>query len=139
MLNSIRVVDATHATIPGGFGGSRARGWGVKLTLPYPPSSNRYWRHARGFTYLSKEAKQYRADVQLIGIRCKPLAGPVRMTVQVYRPRKAGDLMNREKVLSDALQGVAFENDSQIREAHFFLFDDKKNPRVEVEVTEIAA
>ena len=25
-------------------------------------------------------------------------------------------------------------NDKQIREAHFFLFDDKENPRVEVEV-----
>lgn len=56
------------------------------------------------------------------------------MTAKVYRPRRVGDLMNREKVLSDALQGIAFHDDKQIVEAHFYQHDDKDNPRVEVEV-----
>ena len=29
----------------------------LRLTLPYPPSANRYWRHNRGITHLSAEAR----------------------------------------------------------------------------------
>lgn len=110
----------------------------MKLTLPYPPSSNRYWRTAargkRAITYLSDEAKCYRQEVALICRQCVPVNGAIKFTATVYRPRRAGDLMNREKVLSDALQGFAFHDDKQIVESHWYLRDDKHNPRVEVEV-----
>lgn len=109
----------------------------VILTVPYPPSANRYWRMARNRLYPSAEAKAYKEEVRLTNLRCKPLEGKVKLTAKVYRPRKAGDLMNREKVLCDALQGVAYLDDNQIWEAHFFMFDDKANPRVEVEITEV--
>lgn len=109
----------------------------MNLTVPYPPSANVYWRVARNMVYVSKEAKAYKDEVRLTNLRTKPLQGPVRLTAMVYRPRKAGDLMNREKVLCDALQGVAYVDDKQIIEAHFFLFDDKKNPRVDVTVEEV--
>ena len=112
----------------------------LTVTLPYPPSANRYWRHCvingRVSVYLSGEAKKYKRDIAVIGLSlgCKPLEGRVRFTAKVFRPRKSGDLMNREKVLCDALQQVAYIDDSQITEAHFFLFDDRENPRVEVHV-----
>lgn len=111
----------------------------MKLTLPLPPSANRYWRRAGHTIYLSAEAKQFKAEVYLLGkaLRLKPLDGPVRLTAYVFRKIKAGDLMNREKVLSDSLQGVAYFDDSQIVEAHFYLGDDKKNPRVEVEIESV--
>lgn len=106
----------------------------VTLTVPYPPSANRYWRRSKHATYISSEARAYKEQVRLENLRVKPIQGKVRLTAKVFRPRRSGDLMNREKVLCDALQGVAYEDDSQIWEAHFYLEDDKQNPRVEVTV-----
>lgn len=106
----------------------------MKLTVPYPPSANRYWRIARNRLYVSSEARDYKQVVKLTNLRVKPLDGPVRLTATIYRPQKSGDLMNREKVLSDALQGVAYHDDKQIVEAHFYLADNKDNPRVEVNI-----
>lgn len=111
----------------------------IKLTLPFPPSANRYWRHGRGRTFLSQAAKDYRKAITAIGVaqKIKPLDGPVCLTAHVYRPAKRGDLMNREKILSDSLEGIAYHNDKQIVECHFHQADDKHNPRVEVEVVSV--
>jgi len=35
----------------------------VKLTLPYPPSINHYWRHYRGRTVISQDGRRFREDV----------------------------------------------------------------------------
>lgn len=113
----------------------------IVLTLPVPPSANRYWRHVviggHARVLVSREARIYKGAVRevrlLLGLR--PLLGPVVLTVTVFRPQNRGDLGNYEKVLSDALEGVAFENDSQIVESHWFLDTDRKNPRVQVEVS----
>lgn len=106
----------------------------IRLTLPYPPSSNRYWRNVNGRMVLSSAARDYRREVsnKAAFLRLVPTTGPVRLSLWVFRPRRAGDLMNREKVLSDALEGIAYVNDSQIHEAHLYLGDDKLRPRVEV-------
>jgi hypothetical protein len=34
----------------------------MTVTLPYPPSANRYWRHNRGIIHLSTEAKGVQGD-----------------------------------------------------------------------------
>ena len=107
----------------------------VRLILPYPISANRYWRKTKeGKVYVSPEAKQYRQDVKNLVSRAgsKPLEGPICLTLHLYRPQRSGDLMNREKVLSDALQGIIFLDDAQIEEAHLYLHDDKFRPRVEL-------
>ncbi len=109
------------------------------ISLPYPPSANVYWRNFQGRTVVSQEARNYKAqagwlaksqDVQL-------LDGDIAVTLKLYRPQKKGDIDNRIKVLLDALQGVAFENDSQIVELHVFRYDDKNNPGVEVELWQV--
>lgn len=110
----------------------------MKITLPYPPSANRYWRNWRGRTVLSAEARAYKADV---GKRCKaaklkPTGANVSLFLDVYRPRRAGDLSNRIKVIEDALQGYAFEDDDQVVKIFARRGDDKANPRVEVVVEE---
>ena len=111
----------------------------MKLVLPYPPSANVYWKVWRGRAVESPEARRYKHGVMLRarteGIR--PISGPVHLTLAVYRPRKAGDLSNRIKVLEDALCGVAFEDDDQVESIHAMRFDDKANPRVEVTVEEL--
>lgn len=108
-----------------------------RFTLPYPPSGNRYWRHARGRTYLSAEAVAYIADAgkEAIRQRVRPLAGNVVVSLTVYRPAKRGDLDNTAKVLLDAMNGIAWTDDKQIVELHLYRNEDKKNPRVEVEVS----
>ena len=136
----------------------------IRLTLQYPPSANRYWRHSArgGFAkvHLSAEAKAYREDVawraRLAGVQ--PIEGRVALTVRLYphRPKdwqkrqrkdpetwgdtvQCIDLGNCEKVLSDALNGVAWHDDSQHRRIVLERCDpDDGGARVEVEVEGMA-
>lgn len=84
--------------------------------------------------FVSEEAKVFKRDVAILASRCQPFIGEVIATYKFYRPQRSGDLSNRIKVLEDAMEGTVFLNDSQIVELHAFKFDDKKNPRVEIEV-----
>lgn len=103
---------------------------------PLPPSANRYWRHYRGRTVVSDEARQYKQTLAMLAKvdQVQLLTGPVAVTMRVFRARRAGDLDNRLKVLLDAMQNVFYENDSQVVEIHASLHDDKHDPRVEVSV-----
>jgi crossover junction endodeoxyribonuclease RusA len=105
------------------------------LILPYPPSANRYWRHAKGRTYLSDDALLYRKAVgwQCEAMQMAPHAGPVALTLRYYRPAKRGDLDNRLKQLLDSLNGHLYNDDAQVVEIHAYQGDDKRNPRVEIE------
>lgn len=108
----------------------------MTYTLPLPPSANRYWRHFRGRTVVSAEAKQYKATVAALmhEHQVDPLTGPVCVSITVYRERKAGDLDNRIKIVLDAMQGIFYANDKQVRELHCYLADDKHAPRCIVAV-----
>ena len=110
----------------------------VELTLPYPPSVNRYWRtivkDKRAFPILSAEARAYKARMATYAVGRQPLQGALRLRVRLYRPRKAGDIDGPLKPLLDALQGILYVNDSQLVRLEVDRFDDKDNPRVEVEV-----
>jgi crossover junction endodeoxyribonuclease RusA len=108
----------------------------LTLVLPYPPSANRYWRNYRGTTVTSAEARSYKLEVAYVARQAgiEKLSGPVALYIDIYRPRRSGDLDNRLKVLIDALQGVAYDDDDQVVEIHARRLDDKRNPRVEVEI-----
>ena len=98
------------------------------LSLPYPISTNRYWRTFRNRQIVSKEAVAYKARVAAIAAEngIKPTAKTVSLTVQlVPKSNKDGsaskvclDLDNCLKVCLDALQGAAYENDNQVEEIH---------------------
>lgn len=105
------------------------------LVLPVPPSANVWWRKWKNRMVLSAEARQYKADMRLLvrGQKCIVAPAPVRVTVRWFRARKSGDLDKRLGVLLDALQGVCYENDSQIVELHAYRADDGRG-RVEVQV-----
>jgi len=111
----------------------------ISFTLPLPPSANRYWRHANNRAYLSTEAKLYKRAVYYLlkSKRITPLQNEVAIKLNVYRQRKAGDLDNRIKVCLDALNGLAYKDDSQIVEIHAHRHDDKLNPRIEVELSSV--
>ena len=106
------------------------------LTLPDPPSANRWWRmvtiRGQARMLVSSEARKYKERVALLGGRQKLPDGPVKLTIDWYRECKSGDLDKRIGVLLDALQGVLYDNDAQIVEIIARRHDDKNNPRVVV-------
>jgi len=110
-----------------------------RLELPYPPSANTYWKLWRGRMVVSEEARRYKTSVKLRALTegVRPIEGPICLSIAVHRPRKAGDLSNRIKILEDALQGVAYEDDDQVVELHAMRFDDKENPRCVVTLEEV--
>lgn len=74
----------------------------------------------RGRPVVSAEARAYRLAVsaEALAALAAPLRGAVRLTADVYVETRRRDLDNCIKVLCDALQGVAFEDDNQIAEIH---------------------
>lgn len=111
-----------------------------RFTLDIPPSANRYWRVYRGRAVKSDEARNYQAAAGWLALSqgVSVMSGAVGIRLTVYRQRKSGDLDNYAKCLLDSLRGIAYEDDKQIVELHLYRRDDKKNPRVEIEVWEAA-
>lgn len=106
----------------------------MKVTLPYPPSVNRYWRRSKFGMYLSKEARDYKEKVKQLVPEQTPTSDRVEAIVKVFRPRRRGDLDNVMKAVFDSLKGLLYVDDSQIYRILAILDDDKVNPRVEVEI-----
>jgi crossover junction endodeoxyribonuclease RusA len=114
----------------------------IILVLDMPPSANVYWRTRvvknRAMTYVSKEAKDFKAKTAAIVLEsgCKePIVGRVRVDLRMYphRPQdwqrrqgklgaqwddtvRALDLDNTIKLTLDALKGQAFVDDVFVHE-----------------------
>lgn len=101
-----------------------------QLILPMPPSANRYWRHVGGRVYVSREARDYRELVAIIGAGAdiSLRTCDVRVEVTVRRVHKRGDIDNYLKVLLDALQGVMYDDDKRIKEVSVKIIDVKRQP-----------
>lgn len=104
------------------------------LLLPYPISTNRYWRTFRGRMVRSSLALAYKDLVQEAasdyGLTLLDCPVSVEMVLHPPRPKdwekrerrdprwvlgvRRIDIDNAQKVAIDALQGVAYENDKQI-------------------------
>ena len=111
------------------------------IVLALPPSANVYWRYGPNGVHVSQEAQNYKAGVKWKALHqgLAPMAGELALYVNVYRQQRRGDLDNFAKVLGDALNGVAYHDDSQVVELHMWRHDDRDNPRVEVEVRKVFA
>lgn len=105
------------------------------LTFPYPISANRYWRQTARGVYVSPEAMDYKTEcgwiARLNGL-CEPLTCRAAVSLTLHpklpadwrvRVRKDAawaqsvrcqDLDNIVKVSLDALNGIAYADDSQI-------------------------
>lgn len=125
--------------------------------LPYPPSSNRYYRNFRGRMVRSAAANKYRKTVEQIarenGIEL--LTGAVKVELKLLPPapqdwnkriKKHGpaavlsvrriDLDNALKVVLDSLQGIGYENDKQITNLFVTLGDVVHDGGVQVSIEE---
>ena len=119
----------------------------IRLVLPVPPTSNHYWKPRAiwnrakwiGTIYKTTEAKEYCKTVQIVALAaaCLPYSKGIDVVFHMvwYRGDMRGDLANREKCVEDALQGVLYANDRQIRAKHTEWILDRAYPRVEVWVT----
>lgn len=142
----------------------------IVLSLPYPISANRYWAtrvvNVKGrqmpMVYVTTDAKAFKEQVGWVckaaGIRA-PLAGRVAISVQLYphrpqdwatRQRKHGaawddtvqclDIDNANKVLLDALKGVAIEDDKWVRRLTSERMEpDDRGARVVLRIEQVAA
>ena len=106
------------------------------LTLPYPPSNNRYYRNWKGRMLLSGEGRDYRlAVLERRPREGWPLAGPLRMDIRVHPNRNVSqDLDNIPKAVCDALQHAGiYANDNQITDLR--IVREAKHPHAHVVVT----
>lgn len=82
------------------------------ITLPWPPSNNRYYRHNRGRTHVSAEGQAYRDNVARIiknAMLDIGLAMPVKIRIECHMPdRRRRDLDNLQKAAFDALTKAGF-------------------------------
>ena len=112
----------------------------IILTLPFPPSTNRLWRHWQGRTLISKEGRAYRMAVgRLVAVaRPEPFGcHPVRMTIDAWMPDgRRRDLDNLLKSTQDALGAARlYEDDSQIVDLHIRRAGlDRARPRLEIQL-----
>lgn len=112
----------------------------MQVTLPYPPTLNHMYIKSSYGVRLSDEVAPFRllvsnaVSTQTDGEYFE-LDQRLSVTLNVYRPRKAGDIDATQKAVFDALNGVLWHDDKQIVEMHVYRHDDKHKPRVELEVT----
>lgn len=110
----------------------------IEITLPFPPSVNRYWRHVGARTLISREGRDYRKQVctQLAGQFRQPACGPLEVELHLYPPdRRRRDWDNFQKAVWDALQHAgAYFDDSQIARALVEKHPPESNPRADVTI-----
>jgi crossover junction endodeoxyribonuclease RusA len=139
----------------------------IELTLPYPVSANRYWRsfvprgQQRAIVARSDEANAYRETIvwmaRKAGVR-QPMAGRIAVAIRLYPARpmdwakraqrsphawdddvRCIDLDNANKVLLDALKGIAFDDDRWVRRLQSERMEPDGEARVVVRIERIAA
>lgn len=108
------------------------------LTLPistnqlYRVFNNRSILSARGRS--NKEAIAWEARAQYRG---KALTGPLAIEVTLFWPDHRKHDWDNHKALYDALNGLLWEDDGQIKDAHVMVEYDRTNPRVEMRVWQL--
>lgn len=120
----------------------------IALALPYPISTNRYWRNFRGRQVVSAEARAFKSLVAWSAKKhgLEPILGKVALILTLHpkKPKKASkaetrclDLDNCMKVAIDALNGVAYLDDSQIVDLHILRGEPVKDGALNVIVQEL--
>ena len=114
---------------------------GIGLTLPWPPSVNKYWRTFQGRMIISAEGRSYRkavADQVLIQRGAKHYAGKLRVQIEAYRPdNRRRDLDNLLKaVLDGCTHAGVWEDDSNIVDLRIY-WADSIGGMLKVKVSEV--
>jgi crossover junction endodeoxyribonuclease RusA len=114
---------------------------GITLTMPWPPSVNKYWRTFQGRMIISAEGRSYRkavADQVLIQRGAKHYTGKLRVQIEAFRPdNRRRDLDNLLKaVLDGCTHAGVWEDDSNIVDLRIY-WADTVGGMLKVKVSEI--
>ena len=116
---------------------------GYRLVLPWPPSTNRLWRHVMigksMRTIVSREGRNYKAAVQLACMEQgapKGMAEKVAMRIKLEPPdKRCRDIDNALKALLDSLTSArVWQDDSQVDDLHVYRAGVVPGGRVTVEI-----
>ena len=115
-----------------------------KLTLPWPPTVNTYWRHARGRHYISDKGEQYRKDIiHLIQQQHLDINTLSRLKIIITAnppDKRRRDLDNLQKAVFDSLVHAGFmADDEQIDDFRVRRGEKVKGGRLEIIITELEA
>jgi len=113
----------------------------ITLTLPWPPSVNKYWRTFQGRMIISAEGRSYRkavADQVLIQRGAKHYTGKMRVQIEAFRPdNRRRDLDNLLKaVLDGCTHAGVWEDDSNIVDLRIY-WADTVGGMLKVKVSEV--
>lgn len=114
----------------------------IELTLPYPPQANHRLipvQTKNGLRLIkSPQSRAYaeEAGYKANGAVSQPLTARLEVWLDFYRPRKIGDADNGVKLVFDAMTGIIYRDDKQIKEYHVRQFDEADAPRVEIRIKE---
>jgi len=82
-----------------------------------------------------KEQYQWEARAQWRGPK---LEGDISVSVTFYfATKRKRDLDNQNKLILDALTGIAWEDDSQVGELHLLRRYDREKPHIEIAVQQL--
>lgn len=118
----------------------------ITLHLPYPVSLNNLYRVFRGKIVPSQEAVRFGNEVKYACSQQKPkmFRGEVSMVVEI-RPRMTitgraskvcVDIDNPLKKLLDAMQGIVYENDKQVKRLYVYYGEPIEKGAIVVTVEE---
>lgn len=84
----------------------------------------------------SQKALSYASAFKLQARAGRLIEGDVAVHIKIWYASRRPDL--DESLILDLLQGVAYENDRQVKEKHIYWGLDKENPRCEIRVEPIS-
>jgi len=123
---------------------SKSRGLNYLKAEIIPPSVNSYWRSAfrggRIIHYISKEGKAFKEALAFYAKanKFRMLQGDVVLRYKLYCKKQGRkDLDNTLKAIQDALEGIAYENDKQIKRIEAEKISFAGWDGIEIEVKEI--
>lgn len=113
----------------------------IEITLPWPPSVNRYWRTFQGRMIISAEGRSYRkavADQVLIQRGAKHYTQKLKVEIEAFRPdNRRRDLDNLLKaVLDGCTHAGVWEDDSNIVDLRIY-WADMVGGMLKVKVSEV--
>lgn len=104
----------------------------VVFGVPVPKERARVTKYG-AFTPARTVAYEKKVRMSAVMARVAKLAGDVALMLVMYFPdKRRRDFDNISKSICDGLNGVAWEDDSQVKEWHGTINVDRANPRVEV-------
>lgn len=112
----------------------------IRFVVPGPPVPKARARVAGGHGFTPARTRRYEAMIRAYAMREVARdrwarAGAFAVTLRFFWPdARRRDLDNATKSVTDAMNRVAYDDDSQIRELHVYGEIDRACPRVEVTI-----